>query len=369
MKRKLIIMALAAFALGACGPQKIEKNGKGGDSDGMELPDGVECMTDVNCDDRDRKTHDLCNNGECSNEQIDECDDGQTFDEASQKCVTEDKTCPNQPEGDLCNNYACNPVTGKLVPSPKCEVPDGREDELTSTCDEGSGQCFFACIEDDNACTTIRLNDERECEVINLNGVPCGDEESGLTCREGVCISVQPLTEPDAGAPEPTPDAAPPAPGTCGGPQDCQDNNLCTLNQCVDGFCMFPPRCNDFDPVTVDRCLIEPNSGAPQCAHELLCGEGTQPEGGQCVALERGGQCQDEGTYTCDDFVVQGDPTRRMTAVARCTEGFWQPVEGQVCGDSRDAVMCQAVAGRGCLVNPAIRNDDTGAGWSNFQPE
>lgn len=47
----------------------------------------------------------------------------------------------------------------------------------------------------------------------------------------------------------------------------CDDENCCTLDECVDGTCVHTPKCEDMNPCTIDVCNSECSWG--KCEYEL----------------------------------------------------------------------------------------------------
>ncbi len=231
------------------------------------------------------------------------CDDGNicTADDVclAGVCTGEAVACN---DGNACTDDVCDPALGCTFPA----VADGTTCDDTSACTENdrceAGTCVADPVtcDDGDPCTTNSCDPDTGC-VETLNTAVCEDGNACTTgdiCADGECAS--------------------------GGPTNCDDGNLCTIDVCDDvvGCVHLPNRnpccegttsiCDDGDPCTTDIC--DPESGA--CFYEnnaASCNDGNACTTGDVCA---DGACT--GTaITCND----GDP---------CTDDVCNPASG--CG-------------------------------------
>ncbi len=135
----------------------------------------------------------------------------------------------------------------------------------------------------------------------------------------------------------------------CASSSDCNDNDACTTNACVDGKCDFaaPVNCNDANDCTVDSCSKDTG-----CAHyadpNATCNDTTTCTGDEhCQA----GVCITGGVMACDD--TDGNPCTSPSCIAwvgcvnfnnanacndqnPCTEN--DPCQGGVCAGANQTV-------------------------------
>jgi hypothetical protein len=84
----------------------------------------------------------------------------------------------------------------------------------------------------------------------------------------------------------------------CVSSAQCDDDNECTQNRCIDNNCVFPNRqigidCgSDGNDCTRDQCLVSPSGGGLTCQH---------------VAVSPGSQCSDDGNDCTRDQCLFGD--------------------------------------------------------------
>jgi hypothetical protein len=84
----------------------------------------------------------------------------------------------------------------------------------------------------------------------------------------------------------------------CVSSAQCDDDNECTQNRCIDGTCAFPNRqigidcSSDGNDCTRDQCLVSPSGGALTCQH---------------VQVAPGSQCSDDGNDCTRDQCLFGD--------------------------------------------------------------
>ncbi len=80
---------------------------------------------------------------------------------------------------------------------------------------------------------------------------------------------------------------------------DCDDGNECTIDECVDGECVYTPvDCDDDDPCTADSC--DPEVG---CIHTWICGGGTTTTPGCSFEFDMLGEIVEIDVDCCNDSV------------------------------------------------------------------
>ncbi len=86
----------------------------------------------------------------------------------------------------------------------------------------------------------------------------------------------------------------------CGNDEDCDDDNACTIDECIDALCVNTPiDCEDGDACTADSC--EAGTG---CVHAPLdCPEGEVCVGGDCVPVDSDG----DGVPDVEDDCPESD--------------------------------------------------------------
>jgi len=270
-----------------------------------------ECMQHTDCDDSIECTQDTCDaNNQCVNQPIyDDCDCME-----GKPCL--EKTCTNV----ACENYVCveeNQASGTV-----CD--DKNDCTHTDVCDSGGG-CSgeqYTC-EDNNVCTIDECTGDGGCNHTSGNeGGVCDDENS--------CTYDDECND-----------------GTCGGTSyTCEDNNVCTTNECTgDGGCNYLAGnnggvCDDSDPCTYDD---ECNGGT--CAGtNYTCEDNNVCTTNECDGL---GDCNytvgNEGGV-CDDL----DP---CTKDDECTGGTCGGTD-YTCEDNNDCTIDECTGDGGCNHSP-----------------
>ena len=139
-------------------------------------------------------------------------------------------------------------------------------------CDEG-----FECDPETGDCVAIPVG----CEVDE----DCDDEDLCTTdaCVEGVCEFTDVICD-EGFECDPATGECVEIPVECVADEDCDDADLCTVDTCVDGFCDFADVvCDDgfvCDPATGD-CVEIP----AECETDADCAEGEQCVDGACVPV------------------------------------------------------------------------------------
>jgi len=266
----------------------------------------IECVTVADCGDEDLCTTDACVDGLCVYTPVD-CDDNDacttdTCTAATGACVHTDVVCD---DGDLCTDDDCDPATGCVYTPADCG------DEV---CDPVTGDCVecvaAADCADDDACTTDACVDNAcvytdvVCDDGDLCTTDTCDAAAGCVFTPVVCPAGQecdattgdcvPVTECDDDTDcddllwctgEETCDLAT---GTCvAGTAPCDpDTQECDEDAdiCIDLVtpCVEDADCNDDDNCTTDACVDEACVFTPvACA----AGQECDPDTGECVDI------------------------------------------------------------------------------------
>ncbi len=304
----------------------------------------------VNCDDGDGCTADTCDaaSGKCAHKAIPGC---------GGNCVTAAD----------CNDN--NPCTGEACTAGKCATSfldgaacnDGNVCTVSETCQAATcGNGKPVTCDDGNACTTDTCNpkDGACAHALLPGGTACDDGDkctTGDACSSTICIGIAVNCDDGDAC---TLDTCSAANGTCshsainncgnncqgggGGPgpggNQCNDNNPCTADACVQGKCehtvndggncntgsackvngtcvagvcegSLPADCDDGNTCTTDLCQQTGGGGGPgggggghTCGHAVTIDGTTCSDGLACTAADacKSGQCV--GTAkTCDD--------------------------------------------------------------------
>ena len=274
------------------------------DSELLHLQLGTMCA-EVDCDDDNDCTHDLCDptDGSCSNDSWRDglsCD----FDGAPGLCsagvcvdanLCEDVDCTSTNQ--CREDGTCNPGNGSCDPGAGLPVDTACDQDGGTLCD-GNGSCVECnsagqCAEDTNECTAAACTGGA-CGQANVpNDTPCADNVG--VCTNGTCVLPECIID-----------------------GDCEDNNGCTVDTCDAGSCVFTPdvgaactideidgtcdsagmcitdlcsdaatRCDDSEECTQNLC--NPGTGVctnPNRANGTSCGGGTGTcQAGVCEAL------------------------------------------------------------------------------------
>jgi len=245
----------------------------------------VHTFNQLPCDDGDAcTTGDACALGTCQGQPV-VCDDGEdctddacdpatgacTFTPRSGPCddgdaCTADDTCaggqcqPGAPvncdDGEACTEEHCEPDVGCVTTLLTGPCDDGNACTTDTNCSEGKCLGTLITCDDGALCTSDYCDPVAGC-VFAPNVLPCDDGDPctvGDQCADGVCVP---------GAPDPL---------CCAADEECDDQDLCTTDACVDGYCAFTPLdCDDGAVCTVDLCE------AGECTHEPLGAWGSGP--------------------------------------------------------------------------------------------
>ena len=273
----------------------------------VECPEcEVECETGDDCDDGDTCKSFICDEGKCGFNYRSgaECDDGNANTihdtcSSSGKCVGVAAEC--QTAGDCddqkqCTTDAC--VGGECentIRTGACD--DGNPDTIGDAC--VNAECvgdLVVCTaanaavkcDDDNPCTTDECI-AGDCEHSAVNGGECDDGNANTiddTCVNGVCIG---------GTAECTKDS------------DCDDGNDCTDDVCDIDKCFYPATvgpCDDGNKYTVnDKCIGGKCVGeeadcyyASECDDDNICTTDSCVNGA-CQFTNKTGACDDGNSH------------------------------------------------------------------------
>ena len=278
------------------------------------------CATDVDCDDLDPCTDDLCNAGTCVYSfNTAPCDD-------NVPCTVSDTcsagVCGGTPDcsalDDTCNVGTCNDLTGLCEQTPTNEggtCDEGDVCDMGETCQSGvcTGEGPPDCSGAGDQCNTASCDPagaEGNCDALTPvpDSTPCDVETctDGETCQGGVCMGGTP-TDCSALDGPCSLGGCDPASGLCviipiNEGMSCEDDNACTNpDACVGGVCTGTPL-DDCDPCTKgDPC----DDGDP-------CTDGTCMPPGFCFYTNNIAPCDDGDpcteTDTCSIGVCAGTP-------------------------------------------------------------
>ena len=260
------------------------------------------------CDDGDACTSaDACKAGQCQGAKKD-CDDGDKCtedlcDAKTGQCTTgedlcackTDKDCAGSEDGDLCNGtLRCDTAQkpAACVVDPKTVV----------TCDPANGTACKTptCTPKTGACDLVAVADGQGCD----DGSVCTKIDK---CAAGVCTGGQLVDCDDDNVC--TTDQCDPAKGCTHKftQLPCDDGSKCTLgDQCLNGKCkgLGKLSCDDNNPCTDDQCFAE--KGCVALPNKATCDDGNgctkddQCAGGQCSG--KGGACDCQTDEDCKKF-------------------------------------------------------------------
>eukprot|EP01128_Nolandella_sp_AFSM9_P006760 TRINITY_DN3550_c0_g1_i1.p1 TRINITY_DN3550_c0_g1~~TRINITY_DN3550_c0_g1_i1.p1 ORF type:complete len:1339 (-),score=272.23 TRINITY_DN3550_c0_g1_i1:208-4116(-) len=196
---------------------------------------GVECEDhpcyQVDCDDNNACTRDVCTDGQCTN---------------TNTCTTTDKCIV--PECAAADGI-CNLNPKECIPKNKC---------FTSACEAGTGNCIDTPIscDDGNACTVDSCDPDAAGDgCVNApycEAKMCVDNQCELVDGAPTCVGTATCTDDDR-CKVPHCDETN---GECTFTDFvCPAGDACTATKCVDGGCVpVDTICDDNDPCTTDSC-------------------------------------------------------------------------------------------------------------------
>ena len=267
----------------------------------MPGPEGAACDIDGNpC------TYDSCVDGTCApGENRCPCkasDDCPAMEDrclgryqcATSGCVIEPLSAVTCPDPGLCEEFSCNPASGKCEPFAKS---DGTICVRADSCTTGGictgGVCGVTSrCRDDNPCTDDLCDaDTGACSFV-ANQSPCDDSDACTgegVCSGGTCVTV---------------------------PVSCDDGNDCTVDGCDgDSGCTKTPVLSGTPCFSVDPCVVATvcdeggvcGGGSPACDDGNDCTLDTcDPGSGVCGHLNVAGTCDDRNPCTVGERCLSG---------------------------------------------------------------
>jgi cysteine-rich repeat protein len=309
------------------------------------IPDDCEgCEGDLECQDGNACTSDVCDNGTCVNAPI-SCADGNacTTDSCNpaQGCINTPIVCN---DGDTCTTDSCSPALGCQFTPLDCDDDNECTDDFcsggfcehqanTNLCDDGD-----ACTEGDFCANGNCVGDT----------VDCGD---GNPCTTDSCDPIDgcentPIEE------------------CCLTPSECDDGNACTTDTCVGNACQHTPiSCNDSNPCTADSC--DPIAGCENtpivdcCLTPSECDDGSACTTDTCV----GNACQHTPTSCNDSNPCTADSCDPIagcenTPIVDCCQTASECDDGSACTtDTCVANACQNTPIVDCCLTPSECDD------------
>jgi len=271
---------------------------------GDHCENGVCTGADIDCDDKNPCTDDVCDGlGGCDFlPNANDCDDGNPCTVAdtckASACVGFAVDCKCQEDADCDALDDGNPCTGTLVCNQDalpylCQV----DAATVVTCPPPDGPDAFCQA-------AVCSPDTGKCAVVpDHEGMACNDGDAcsvGEACTLGVCTGGVPANCND-GNPC-TDDSCLPGDGCAHVPNalPCQDGDACTLGDlCSAGACApgTAADCDDSNQCTDDSC--DPKSGCKHTANAAACDDGNDCTTGDHCA---GGLCSSDATLACDDL-------------------------------------------------------------------
>ena len=334
------------------------------------------------CDDFDPCTEsDACSGGQCVGTGLAPCgDDNPCTDDFcvpmggcshnnNQAPCSDDNVCT---VGDLCAGGACSPgqaltcEDANPCTADSCDPLEGCSFEpVPALCDDSNdcttddhcsgGKCVsdqaVEC-DDGNPCTTDICTPDGGC-FFTINTIPCNDGNlctTGDKCQNGECVA--------------------------GVGINCDDQNVCTGDSCVDGVCQHQPAagvCDDGNPCTVDDfCHLGAckGGGAENCDDDNLCTTDYCDPGSGCFFTINTIPCSDGSVCTTDDSCANGTCTGGAELVCNdgnaCTDDACLPDSGcqfapndEPCDDGNSCTNGDHCAGGVCAAAEMLLCNDS----------
>lgn len=224
---------------------------------------------------------------------------------------------------DTCGSGSCSVHTGD---------PCAGGPECGNSCNEVGDNCFVAaatpCTDDGNGCTNDQCDGAGACIHPN-NNAPCSDGNTCTTtdqCSGGSCVGTGALDCDDDN--DCTADACNPGSGCTHDDvplegSTCDDGNTCTESDtCTGGVCggtPLPQNCDDDNPCTLDVC----DTGSGGCLHP--------------TAPRDGFVCDDSSTCTQADVCQNGICQGVLAEADTDGDGFCDRVENDASCNPNDA--------------------------------
>lgn len=296
------------------------------------------CLIDIDCDDANSCTADVCEAGICGyTTVVGACNDGDlcTIDDtcSGMTCIGTPMDCTTL--DDACNVGTCNATAGTceaIATNEGGTCDDGDPCTETDLCTAGvcGGTSILGCI---NCATVV------ECDDANV----CSDD----ACVGGACQYVDNTTACDDGDACTTGDTC--ATGLCvgGAPPVCDDGDVCTDDSCDSLLgCQFVNNtapcgdsdlCTESDVCTLGACVGVPIAGCVRCWRDWECNDGNNCTGetcglGVCQFTNLTDPCDDADACTLNDTCTNGaclGAPKDCTALSdTCNTGSCAPATG-----------------------------------------
>ena len=309
---------------------------KTGNCSPVNLPDGTDCddgnactagdacfngdcvAEEPDCDDGNPCTADVCEPATgCQHDELDgdDCNDGNPCTEGDVcqegECISgengcdcdTDEDCLDNEDGNACNGTMfCEEDVCTLDPATVVNCDTSADTQcVKNMCTPESGECEFVELGDGTQCDDgLLCTEEDVCSFGKCSGtlVDCDDDN---VCTDDVCVDAQ------GGC------VQVPAPG------NCDDGNICTKkDHCQQGLCMGETVvCDDENECTKDMC--DPEEG---CMFESAPGE-----------CDDGDECTENDT--CDAGECWGSQIDCNDANV-CTEDLCDPAQGCIYYDNEE---------------------------------
>jgi hypothetical protein len=355
----------------------------------------VECLGPGDCGDGNTCTDDICNpSGECNNPNN------------TAACETDNNPCTN----DVCAGGSCT------HPFNTNSCDDGIFCTRTSQCQMGvcvgtaprvcptSGHICCpiqdACLE---CCEPSDCDDDNECtmDACNITGAPpvadcvntpvTGPCEDGMFCTAGdFCMDGECMSGTDSPCMEGE-DCVEEGGGDCIAcliPEDCDDDNVCTQDDCVDGACVYVNEgagtvcgnpevgpCDNRDTCDgAGNCQSNPKPNGTDCDDDLFCNGDDSCLDGVCA--HTGNPCMTP-TPNCNevtDMCLAGlpcpggvgdcppDADANPCTSPACVGGFCDNVpNSNTCSDGNACTTNDVCSGGVCVGGPAPNCNDGNA--------
>ena len=330
------------------------------DDAGVPVPD---CLTDADCDSGapcETSTCDLAT-GTCQST-VDAdgtpCDDGTVCSEADtcQSGVCLGGIALVCDDGNVCTDDICDPTAGCVYAFNLGGCDD--EDPCTSNdlCLGGVCSGKTAACDDDNPCTLDHcIPGSGECIHTDDDTLPCTDGSEctgGDHCSGGACIPGE-IDACDDGN-DCTADSC--DEGLCKNfpleDEPCDDGEVCTAGDtCLLAVCVpgQPDECDDQNPCTIDSCVF-----GVGCAHEVTpdveCDDGDVCTGG--------GVCDGDGVCVADTVEDCDDDNPCTVDNCHPQNGCVYALQAGGCDDGNPCTAGDFCIGGQCKGQPATCNDD-----------
>ena len=210
------------------------------------------------------------------------------------QCTYVDKYCD---DSNFCTDDTC--VDDECVHTPhNCDDYNVCTDDLCFDGGENGGWCYpsYVTCEDSDPCTVDQcLTDGCHNDPLDCSEFVYCDGGTVATCVAGNCECA-------------SPSSSSVDPNACTTLLDCDDDDLCTRDACVEYECKHNALCDDYDPCTNDTCA------GGQCTQILnVCSDGDPCTMDRCSTIT--GECTNT-PLRCRDLVQCAG-----CSIAQCIQG------------------------------------------------